>query len=296
MGSESNKTGDAYEPSPTSAPPSDVEIPIESIYGDNVPIPAPEPIEPNEPESKSTKSNLQGTNKARSNGSENDVKSIKIGILPFMLLILALGAGLFILGNKFRVNIKDGTPFIEQTELATKLPETNENSSSNRDGSGDGESNEEGQGKKQRRNLNFLRDLGLYKRENSYTANELAASRLKMTKKTVIWVTSEPNNEKILSLLAAIKNRSPIPIFIVTGAETPNSRVQAALNAGFSVSKVTSSLEIPYSILLIDDRILMDISREHWIWETTDKGIISETAKWANQLLKNAKILDNKIQ
>jgi hypothetical protein len=117
-----------------------------------------------------------------------------------------------------------------------------------------------------------------------------------MTKKTVIWVTSEPNNEKILSLLAAIKNRSPIPIFIVTGAETPNSRVQAALNAGFSVSKVTSSLEIPYSILLIDDKILMDISREHWIWETADKGIISDTAKWANQLLKNAKILDNKIQ
>jgi hypothetical protein len=99
----------------------------------------------------------------------------------------------------------------------------------------------------------------------------------------------------MLSLLSAIKNRSPLPIFVVTGAETSNNRIQPALNAGFSVSKVTSTLEMPYSILLIDDRILMDISRENWIWETTDKEIISETAKWANDLLKNAKVLDKTI-
>jgi hypothetical protein len=288
MATEGNTPGDAYEPSPTSAPPSDVDIPVESIYGDNVPIAPPEPKKPQEEETRNLPPHSQST---KSYGSSSGGNTIKIGIIPFMLVMLALGSGIFILGNKFRVNIKDGTPIIEQSEFTSKLPETTE-----RDDRQEEENNENQDApKKQRRTINFLRDMGLYKRENSYRADELASSRLKLAKKTIIWVTSEPNNEQMLSLLSAIKNRSPLPIFVVTGAETSNNRIQPALNAGFSVSKVTSTLEMPYSILLIDDRILMDISRENWIWETTDKEIISETAKWANDLLKNAKVLDKTI-
>lgn len=294
MAAETNKSSESFEPSPTSAPPSDVEIPVESIYGDNLPI---APIEPPEPtatpegigsQTGSTKEDPNSKGQRKITNSKGN--SIKIGFIPFLILIASLGTGLFILGNKFRVNMAGGTPVIEKSDFYTQLPETNESDKKDADDVAEVTT----QSQKQKRNLNFLRDLGLYKRENSYTSNELASSRLKLAKKTIIWVTSEPNNPKMISLLSAIKNRSPLPIFIVTGSETPNTRIQDALDAGFSVSKVTSTLELPYSILIIDDRILMDISREHWIWETTDKQIIAETAKWANNLLKGAKILDNK--
>jgi hypothetical protein len=36
----------------------------------------------------------------------------------------------------------------------------------------------------------------------------------------------------------------------------------------------------------------MDISRNHWIWETTDKAVIKSTGKWANDLIKNSTIVD----
>jgi hypothetical protein len=279
MSSDKNNPSGEFEPSPTSAPPSDVVIPVESIYGDNVPIAPPELKEKDqEVEGDRPHANIQ------SQVSQGGGTSIKIGFIPFLILLMAIGAGLFVLGNKYRVDFKDGTPTIEQT-----LPSTTENTPI--------ESTKiETDSPKQKRSLNFLRDLGLYKRENSVTAPELAGNRLRLAKKTIIWVTSEPNNEKMLDVLTAIKNQSPIPIFIVTGAETSAARTRRAVDSGFTVSKISSSLEIPYSILLIDDRILMDISREHWIWETTDKEIISQTARWANELLKTSKIIDDRIQ
>lgn len=302
MDSNPNKSSDAYEPSPTSAPPEDVDIPVDTFYGDNLPISPPEPkdelkTEAHKSSVSSSKPNTSSSNSDQPTSSPAN-KSIKIGIIPFLLMIITLGIGIFVLGNKFKVNIKDGKPFLEEYNFRNELPETTENETNDvSNGSSTGEGGTKVPGtQKQKRNLNFLRDLGLYKRENSYTADELASTRLQMAKNTVIWVTNEPNEEKILSLLSAIKNRSPMPIFIITGAETPNNRIQGALNAGFSVSRITSTLEIPYSILLIDDRILMDISREHWIWETTDKEIISQTAQWANELLKNAVLLNNKLQ
>jgi len=302
MASEANQPQDSYEPSPTSAPPSDVEIPVESIYGDNVAMEPPKvsgeakegaPSSKSDPSSSSSNSK-SGTKRKSSDSEARGGKSIKIGFIPFLLLMLCLGAGIFVLGNKFKVSIKDGSAQIEQADFKTKLPETTENETSEESQNGDNEPSSTD--KKQKRTLNFLRDLGLYKRENSYTASELAGSRLRLAKKTIIWVTSEPNNEKMLSLLTAIKNKSPIPIFIVTGGETSQARIKPALDAGFSVSKLTSTLELPYSILVIDDKILMDISREHWIWETTEKDIISQTAQWANELLKNAKLLNNTIE
>jgi hypothetical protein len=295
MGSEENKSSsDAYEPSPTSAPPSDVEIPVETIYGDNVPIETP-PVEEKTESTKESNSGKRAQSSSQTNPSQSS-NSIKIGFIPFLLLMLILGGGLFVLGNKFRVNLKDGKPSIESTEYANKLPETTEDNKNSDEEEVDSEDPDNKSKPKQKRTLNFLRDLGLYKRENSYTSSELAASRLQKADKTIIWVTSEPNNEKMISVLEAIKNKSPIPIFIVTGAETSGKRIQRALDAGFSVSRLTSTLEIPYSILLIDDEVLMDISREHWIWETSQKDVINQTARWASELLKNAKLVDKRIQ
>lgn len=273
---QSNQSGEK-EPSPTSTPPSDVEIPVESIYGDNRPIP---PVA-------STNTNINAnTTASEVNSQKEDTpnqkrdtstftpteggKSLKIGFIPFILLMLLTVFGVFTLGNKFRVNIKEGIPSITQT-----LPSTTES----------GEN-------KQKRMINFLKDRGVYKAENPIRGPQLAKSRIKLAEKTVIWVTSEPNNQEMLAILSNLKKTSPIPIFIVVGSDISAARIRPAMAAGLEVSRLDSSLEIPYSILIIDAKVVMDISRDHWVWETSDKDIIKETANWANQLIMNAKILN----
>jgi hypothetical protein len=244
---------------PTSSPPEDVEIPTESIYGDNTPM---EPIE-DEPEP--PKPAATGKPKVEAPESSGG-KSIRIGFLPFLFLLGILGAGLFIAGQKLGGNLQSN-PIKENDGTTSKTEE------------------------KQKKTINFIADKGIYKKDNDYDASKLAELRLGRAKKTILWVTGEPNNPKILSLLEEVKENEGLPIIIVTGSETEKERIKPARKAGFVVNQTQDALEIPYSFLIIDSKLLMDISRDNWVWETTDKTILNEASEWLEEITKTAKIV-----
>jgi hypothetical protein len=246
---------------PTSSPPDDVDIPTESIYGSNEAL---EPIESegSTPKEAHTTNTPESTVRSSEIGQKN--KSIQIGWLPFLLFLLLLGGGLFILGSKIG------------TELYPEKPK--------------GEPGANSQTEKPRRTVNFIRDSGIYKKENEFDDQKLARLRLSKARSSILWITSEPNNQSILRVLQEAKDAKGLPIVIVTGADTSNERIKEARSKGFVVNKIKDSLELPYSFLIVDSKLIMDISRKHWLWETTDKDIVKDTGKWLQDITKDAVI------
>jgi hypothetical protein len=237
---------------PASPPPEGVVIPIESPYGDNIPVEEPPPLNTSR-----TATNNQEESNSEDSGEAKTIK-INLGVVLLVLAVL-ITAGVFIgkqAGNKKIITQPDekdkkgGTPQL----------------------------------------TGFIQDHGYYKHSNTYSAEEVAAERLKKASKNVIWVTSEPNERSILTALQAMYSREAIPVYIITGKETTKSRISAAQEAGFQVHQVQEELETPYSIMIIDGKILMDLSRQHWIWETTEKNILRDTGKWANELIESSQI------
>ena len=67
MSSDAKQNEESYEPSPTSPPPKDVEIPVETVYGDNTPMPpVEEPEQAPEEQSDKDVSKKQNTSKPSS--------------------------------------------------------------------------------------------------------------------------------------------------------------------------------------------------------------------------------------
>lgn len=269
------------ELTPTSSPPEDVDIPTESIYGDNEAI---APLEDDEPEEDKTDSNVKKNKKEKDNKSNNSNetkssqlstekqgKSIKIGFVTFLLFLILLSSGVFIAGSKL------GSKLIPNIGERTGSETKNEETSNNED--------------KQKKTINFISDKGSYKKENDFDAPKLTSLRLKKAKSSILWVTSEPNNEAILGVLEEVKDIKGLPIIIVTGAETELERIKRAKRSGFVVNRTQDSLEVPYSFLIVDSKLLMDISRNNWIWETTDKSVLKSTAEWLDKLTKTATIV-----
>jgi ribosomal protein L34 len=136
----------------------------------------------------------------------------------------------------------------------------------------------------------FIPDHGYYKRSQTYNAAEVLSERTKTVKNNIIWITGEPNNEPFLAILSAIKKTKGIPIYILCGKECQPIRIKRAHDFGFIVYQVEEELEIPYSFFLLDGKLFIDASREHWIWETAEKQIIKANAAWAQELMNASKI------
>jgi hypothetical protein len=289
MSQESQESPEGFEPSPTSPPPEDVNIPVETVYGDNTPM---EPIDVQKSKDGENPSNTNqnignnkssNTNVSESNISDSNGKVLDIGWIGALIFLILFGTGTFYLGGLYKEKIKGGSS-AAQPPLNLVGEDTTSNTNKTNTNTDSGET--------AKKTINFFQDKGIYKRGESVNSEELTAARVKQAKKSIVWITSEPNNEKILSILAAIKNKNSMPIYIITDSETKPIRIKRAEEFGFSVNQFESALEAPFSCLLIDGMLLMDISRNHWIWETTDKAVIKSTGKWANDLIKNSKIVD----
>jgi len=268
---------------PTSAPPEDVDIPSDSIYGSS------EPLDPIEGETSSTseiEDSLGNSDGKKSTASRQDggesassSKSIKIGWLPLLLFLILLGGGLFVLGTRLGPELignkdVDGKEASGQTGLAGNTSEAGSKT------------------EKPKKTLNFIKDTGIYKSDNTYDAEKLARLRLSKAKNSILWITSEPNNKALLSVLTDTKDEKGLPIVIVTGEETSRERIMQAKDKGFVVNQIQEELEVPYSFIIVDSKLLMDVSRKHWLWETTDKEILKETGDWLEDLTKNARIVN----
>jgi hypothetical protein len=239
---------------PTSEPPEGVEIPPVD-YG---PLPVFDPPPETTPAIASPTT------------EENKPKTIKIGLgtllglQVFLLTVLGIG-GFKLLGNIK----KPGKPTIaEQKAAAAKKEEET----------------------KYIPKTGFIPDRGYYRRANTYTAPEVVATRVNSTKKSIIWITSEPNNENILASITKRKAETGMPVYILCGKETGQHKIRRAQETGLTVHQVKEELETPYSIFLLDNKLVIDGSREHFIWETVEKKVIQDISAWAEELIAGSEI------
>lgn len=240
--------GEETEPGATSAPPEGVEIPIDTPYGSNRAI---EPLPEAPPEAP------HEDNHAPTDQPKTEPKgSIKISLPIFLLLALGLLVGTFIAGTKLAPK-----PNLTQTETQAK--------------------------EKRSTRCNFVQDIGLYSREAIANCWDMLNTRLELANNQIIVVTSDPSNRSLLEELKRKKDQSGLPIFIFTGKDTPAREMEIGRQAGMTVYRLKTTLERPYTIVLIDKKIVMDISRENWIWETTEPDVIKATAEWIAKLSEN---------
>ena len=245
---------DSPDPSPASKPPEDVLIPEESIYGSNEPLPPPEKSPP--------KGGLAPPNDPKPS-------SIKIGLLPALLLLSLLIFGSSAIGYFLSQKISP----LPLTAEGTTNTEKESNSST----------------QKSSQNSAFTPDRGIYKKINTIDAKSLAKKRIDMAKKQIIWITDAPDSIHILPTLAAKKNKDPIQIFILTGQETSPHRISTANEYNIPLNQLNLELESPYSFLLIDQKLLVDISRSNWLWESKEPAILKEANAWLKELIGNQK-------
>jgi hypothetical protein len=294
------------EPSPLHDPPEGVEIPVETPFGDNLPLPPSEGSrdgehhQENGEEHTSTPHDAPNPGSGHESGGETPTNSneeteggvLFLGIFPILgiaLLIFIAGviAGSLVTKTKLNdtmtsnpqkgkvINPKGVTP--EKTQIMNVM-----------NAAGEEQSKQDAGGDKQR--TGFIQDRGVYERVNAYSSEDILKKRLPLAKKSIVWITGEPQTPDVLAGLSAIKNERNIPIFIITGKDTEVERIKRAQQYGFPIHTVNKSLELPYSIILIDNKLVLDVSRVNWIWETTEKNIIRDTANWANELIESAKI------
>lgn len=148
---------------------------------------------------------------------------------------------------------------------------------------------QEPQNEKKKR-TNFLQDAGIYSRENAINCWDLLPSRLEAAKETIFVITGYPGDPHLLNELTAKKRATGLPIFLLTGNDTPEREIVTAKEAGFQVYKLKTTLERPYTVLLIDKKIVLDISRENWVWESSEPHVIKAVAKWAEDLASGAEL------
>lgn len=123
-----------------------------------------------------------------------------------------------------------------------------------------------------------------YRQKDNYYLNAMR-SVTKEANKRLIWVTSSPDDETILTLLAAAKEARPVTVFIVTGAETNTKALASAKASGFIAYRLKVKLAGTYSLIISDSSNILDLSRNPWFWKSEEPHVIKETVDWINGLL-----------
>jgi len=243
-----------------SEPPVDVVIPVDTFYGPNTAVEPPEatPVVDNPnpiPEAAATATISSAGKQTKGNWIE-----IPIGAFAFL--------GMVLLGGSFFMGTQMGT---------TKTVVSQQ-----------GGSSEQPPSDKPKNVVNMIPDRGLYVRQSQNTWSTVQ-KRLPLAKQQILVITHNPNHPILLSYLREYKNNTGIPINIMTGSDTDLTQMrEATAKSGLPVYQLKGELERPYTIILIDNKAVLDASRENWYWESTDSRIIENITKWAAQTIEGA--------
>lgn len=259
------KSGQPEELTPTSDPPSDVEIPVDTIYGANLPIDGA-----SEKEDRRTAAEKDDRKHSPPEEERHDQSNaIRIHGLVFVVLLGIIAAGAYFAAELLtKTNRAPQTEEPQQTQAQTQPTQKPEKTKSG-----------------------FIRDLGIYESNKSYNSFEMAEARAALATQKLVWITGEPSNTSILQVLVAEKQAKGIPIFIITGSDTREGEIDVAVATGLPTYRMRTELERPYSILIIDSKIIVDLSRNRWIWESSEPKIVQDTVSWATQLLDTAELV-----
>ena len=134
----------------------------------------------------------------------------------------------------------------------------------------------------------FYPDPGDLGRTASYSSAEILAERLKGAKTSVSWYTSYTNKEALIRALSDAQKATGASLLIATEGENGGdieSKLFDVKNVTFG--RINSNLEKPYSVILIDGKIAIDVTKDYWTWETSDMDIINKIREWSQGILRN---------
>jgi hypothetical protein len=120
---------------------------------------------------------------------------------------------------------------------------------------------------------------------NSRTAND----RIANAKTAVIWVTNFPTDPFILQALKNLRDEKNLVVVIALGRNADPKNASLAKKYGLFVAQSKIDLEDPNSMLIVDFKTLLDISRSRTVWETSEPDTLQQAKEWVNDyLLKDA--------
>ena len=143
-------------------------------------------------------------------------------------------------------------------------------------------------------NTDVILDKGMESQTETTARNKIAVEKVTGAQQSVTWVTNYPTAPKTLDALREKKRKDGIPILIIMGKNAQVENAAAALSYGFSVLQSNYSLEEPQSLLVIDNKELIDISRSRLVWLTKDQKVLKETIAWLGNITENALPLEIK--
>lgn len=254
-----DEPGEEIELGSASPPPEGVEVPVDTPYGSNRPmdpLPAKEPAKAQNP-----------TEPPTASAGASSANSVKIPIVFFLVILMGLLGAAFYAGK--------------QTAPQGQASPDKQNT--------DPKGNPSGERPRKKR-ANFFQDSGIYARTGGESCWDLLPARLEMAKNQIFVVTGYPGNPHLLEALGSKKADTGLPIYILTGSDTPEREMMTAKAAGFQVYRLQAELERPYGVVIVDGKLIFDISREFWGWETTEPEVVKATGDWAASLLEGAEL------
>jgi hypothetical protein len=109
----------------------------------------------------------------------------------------------------------------------------------------------------------------------------------------VTWLCNAPLDPNILSALSQKKGQN-CPILVITGKQALHPNFAPALDAGYNVYQSHLSLADNTSILIIDSKLIVDVSNPDFVWASAEPTVVRDIATYAiNTLLKNSVHIKN---
>jgi hypothetical protein len=109
----------------------------------------------------------------------------------------------------------------------------------------------------------------------------------------ITWLCNAPLEPNIITALNQKKAQN-CPILVITGNQALRANLQTALNSHYSVYQSRLSLADATSLLIIDSKLVVDLSNSDFVWATAEPTVVRDIATYAiNTLLKNSTHIKN---
>lgn len=109
----------------------------------------------------------------------------------------------------------------------------------------------------------------------------------------ITWLCNAPLDPNIIAALNQKKAQN-CPILVVTGNQALRANFQTALNARYNVYQSRLSLADNTSLLIIDSKLIVDLSNGDFVWASAEPTVVRDIATYAiNTLLKNSVHIKN---
>ena len=129
----------------------------------------------------------------------------------------------------------------------------------------------------------------------TYTPQDTAVAAQWISKSStdITWLCNAPLDPTIISALNERKSKN-CTILVIAGNQALRPNLTTALRSGYNIYQSRLPLADDSSVLIIDSKLVVDLSNSHFVWATAEPTVVRDIALYAiNTLLKNATHLKN---